>query len=347
MKGKRLVLRADASAQIGTGHVMRCTALAHSWKERGGDVTFVTTCRNECLLRRLHDAADDVVPVAQPYPDSGDQEAILRVLESHPKAYVVLDGYHFDPGYQDRVRQTGHRLLVIDDVAHLERYNADFLLNQNIHAERLSYHCNSDAELLLGTRYALVRPEFLVWRDWRRGTVEVARRVLVTLGGSDPNNVTLKVVRALKQLDVRDIEVKTLVGPANLHLDSLSQAIKTSARTFQLLTYVNNMPELMARADLAVSAGGSTCWELAFMGLPNIILVLADNQRGIGEGLAAAGVAVNLGWHEKVSDDRIAETLRELMQDRARRETMSAHGRQLVDGFGAARVAAAMLGDVG
>jgi len=283
----------------------------------------------------------------QPHPNPADKELIVQVLGRHADAWVALDGYHFDPVYQECVRRKGHRLLVIDDIAHLERYDVDVLLNQNIHADQLVYHLNPDASLLLGTQYALLRPEFLPWRSWQRQTRPVARNVLVTLGGSDPNNVSLKVVRALRRLDGFPLDVRIIAGPASGNLEELQAAIRILPGETRILTDVSNMPKLMAWADVAVSAGGSTCWELAFMGLPNIVLVLSDDQRRIGQGLGAEGVALNLGWHEEVSEGQIAEALGQLVEDRARRETMSARGRQLVDGRGAARVAAAMLGDVG
>jgi len=322
-------------------------ALAHSWRDRGGVVTFVTACGNERLLRHLQDAANEVLPLRQPHPDPDDQEALLRVLAIDPEAWVALDGYHFDSGYQARVRQTGHRLLVIDDIAHLERYTADVILNQNILAEQLVYYCNPDASLLLGTRYALLRPEFLLRCSWQRDTRLAARHILVTLGGSDPDNVTLKVLRALRQLDRFPVETRIVVGPASEHLEELEAAVRILPGETRILVDVNDMPDLMAWADLAVSAGGSTCWELAFMGLPNVVVVLSDDQRGIGDGLAAEGIALNLGWHEKVTEDQIAEALGGLVEDRPRREAMSARGRQLVDGRGAERVVAALLGKVG
>jgi spore coat polysaccharide biosynthesis predicted glycosyltransferase SpsG len=103
----------------------------------------------------------------------------------------------------------------------------------------------------------------------------------------------------------------------------------------------------MEWADLAVSAGGSTCWELAFMGVPTVVLVLTEDQNGVGKGLAAEDIAVNLGWHEEVSEEQIAEALRKLIEERVRREMMSARGRQLIDGQGAERAVAALLSDSG
>jgi spore coat polysaccharide biosynthesis predicted glycosyltransferase SpsG len=213
------------------------------------------------------------------------------------------------------------------------------VLNQNIDAERLAYDCDSDTELLLGTDYAMLRPEFQSWRGWQREIPEVARKVLVSMGGGDPDNVTLKVVQALRQTGISDLEARVVVGPANPHLEALRQATAHSTG-IELLYDVTNMPELMAWADVAVSAGGSTCWELAFMGLPSVVLVLAQNQRGIAQGLDETGAAVNLGWHEDTSVEQIKNALFQLMRAPAVLGEMSRRGQELVDGDGVKRVAA-------
>ena len=120
---------------------------------------------------------------------------------------VFLDGYHFNPEYQYAIKQAGHRLLVVDDTAHLDYYYADIILNQNFKAKDLKYPCSSKTRLLLGDRYVLLRSEFLAWRTWKRQIPDKARTVLVTFGGSDPHNMTLQIMNALKKVDISGIEV--------------------------------------------------------------------------------------------------------------------------------------------
>ena len=342
LEGKSLLIRADANAHKGTGHLMRCLALAQGWRGRGGRATFVTACESDGLRQRLSDEGFQVITLERPYPDPADWEIASEVLAAHPAAWVALDGYHFDSTYQRQIREAGHPLLVIDDTAHLDHYYADVVLNQNIHAERLDYSCEPHTRLLLGTRYALLRSEFLAWRGWQREIPEVARRVLVTLGGSDPDNQTLKVIRALRQVDVDDLEAVVVVGASNPHFDELQSAIRDSQFAVRLVQNVTNVPELMAWADVAVSAGGSTCWELAFMGLSFIGLVLAENQQAIAEGLDVAGVAVNLGWGSNILPVHISADLEQLIHDQPRRRQMSHAGQELIDGNGSGRVVTAM-----
>jgi UDP-2,4-diacetamido-2,4,6-trideoxy-beta-L-altropyranose hydrolase len=336
--GNSLVIRADANAHMGTGHLMRCLALAQGWKARGGQATFVTTCESDMLCGRLSDEGFQVGKIERPYPDPGDSAITLQALVAHSDAWLVLDGYHFASDYQRQIKEAGRLLLVIDDTAHLAHYWADVVLNQNINAQGLHYACEPYTRLLLGTRYVLLRSEFLAWRGWRREIPEVARKVLVTLGGSDPDNQTLKVIRALQQMDVDGLEAVIVVGASNPHSRELRSAVRGSRRAIRLVHNAENMPELMAWADVAVSAGGSTCWEMAFMGLPAVILVLAENQRGIATGLDEAGVVASVGWHAGVSSSQVASTLRRLCKDQGLRRQMSRQGRQVVDGLGVERV---------
>jgi len=333
-----LLVRADAGAHIGTGHLMRCLALAEAWRARGGHAIFITACESDVLRRRILEEGFHVATLKWSHPDPSDWEMTSELLAEHPGAWTVLDGYHFDPAYQQRVREAGHLLLVIDDMAHLDCYHADVVLNQNLNAEQLHYSCDPETRLLLGTRYVLLRSEFLTWKGWRRQIPDAARKVLVSLGGSDPDNVTLKVIRALQRLGPEGLESIVCVGASNLHYRELELAVRDSTFPIRLERNVSNMPELMAWADVAISAGGSTCWELAFMGLPNIVLVLAENQRAVPEGLQDHGVAANLGWFASVSEGRLAQALADMLHDSNCRREMSQRGQRLIDAGGVERV---------
>jgi len=344
-----MLIRADAGPTIGTGHVMRCLALAQAWQAAGGQAMLLGYCPVELLQGRIRAAGVDFQPLAHRHPEAADLAATLGLLrtigsEANPVAatWLVLDGYHFDPAYQQAVRRTGCRLLVIDDMARLPRCHADLLLNQNLAAEKLPYACDEQTTVMLGSRYLLLRPEFLSRRPGRREIPEVARKVLVTMGGADPEDVTPRVVRALERLDLPGLEGKLLVGAANPRLESLRAEIERSGADLELLTNAEDMPGLMAWADVAVAAAGITCWEMALMGLPAAVLVVAENQLKIAEPLAEAGAVVNLGWHDRLTPEGIATELAMLCGDQDRRRAQSEAGRRLVDGRGAERVVAVM-----
>jgi UDP-2,4-diacetamido-2,4,6-trideoxy-beta-L-altropyranose hydrolase len=333
-----LVVRADASTRIGAGHVMRCLSLAQGWQAEGDRAIFLSHCESKNLSRHIEAAGIGFIRLETPHPNSADIERTLTLLREFETRWLVLDGYHFDPVYQEAVRKAGYRLLVIDDTAHWPDYHADILLNQNIHAGSLSYICDPDTTLLLGTRYVLLRPEFLIRPNSPREIREAGRKVLVTLGGGDPNNLTLKVIQALQKIDIPNLEVNVIVGPSNPHKKSLEDAILSAPCYMRILENATNMPELMGWADLAVSGGGSTSWELAFMGLPSVVLVMAENQRLIAEELDKMGVVSNLGWHERVLPSQVEQAVTRLLLSAEVRKRMASRGQGLVDGDGVARV---------
>ena len=342
-----LTFRVDAGTQTGSGHLMRCLALAQAWKDSGGRVTFITACQSKGWLQRLRGEGFDLILLTHPYPDPGDWECTKNFLATQPDAWLVLDGYNFDEAYQRKIKDGGHRLMVIDDMAQLKHYYADIVLNQNLGAEQLKYSCGSRTLLLLGARYALIRREFLVWRGWKREITDVARSILVTLGGSDTENQTFKIIQALPQANIPGLEATVVIGASNPHIDVLKTAAVRSPVPVRLITDALTMPELMAQADIAISAGGSTCWELAFMGLPNIVLVLSDNQVGIARELAAAGVAIDMGWSAEVTSNAISQSLSHIAQTPETRREMSHRGQQLIDGGGSKMVIELLKGKGG
>jgi len=329
---------------------MRCLALAQGWKDCGGTVTFLSHCDSDSLRRRITDEGFAFVSIERPHPDPGDLVHTLEILE-HLKPQnpefgprVVLDGYHFTPGYQRAIADSGCRFLAIDDEGSADHWYADMILNQNLHAHSGLYPSTEvHTRLLAGTQFVLLRQEFLEWMDWEREIPETAGKILVTMGGSDPDNVTLRVIRALNRLDGSELEVKIVAGPANPHIDVLEEELRRGSSALRLVPSVDDMPGLMAWADLAVSAGGSTCWELAFMGLPTVTVVLADNQELIAEGLEEAGAAVNLGQHADLSVEDLAQELKGLINSSTKRHRMADRGRLLVNGRGAYRVTKLLL----
>jgi UDP-2,4-diacetamido-2,4,6-trideoxy-beta-L-altropyranose hydrolase len=343
-----LLVRADADETRGTGHVMRSLALVHGWISRGGRVRFLSSCPNPTLRRRIQAAGAVVTEIGGYHPDAADLHATVAVVKETVSAlkqlpWVVADGYHFDTAYQNALRAAGCRLLVIDDNAHLPFYDADVVLNHGIHAFKLTYSCPLDTKLLLGTAYALLRPEFRQSAAVARSIPPIARKILVTLGGSDPGNATQKVIEALHQVKTSGLEVKIVVGPVNPHLQTLKRLVAESMGAITLETAVHDMASLMRWADVAVAAAGGTCWELACLGVPMVNIVVADNQKVIAAELEAAGVSVNLGWYHEVAASHIAAVLSEILRAPHRRAQMSIRGKTMVDGQGVSRVIDAML----
>lgn len=339
-----LIVRADAGSQIGNGHLMRCLALAQAWHAEGGRAIFLSHCESQAVRSGIEAAGFGFVPLEKPHPDPSDFRCSVALIKEVEAEWLVLDGYQFGPTFQKALRDMGQRLLFVDDTAHQPEYHANVLLNQNINSDRLAYRCDPDTKILLGPSFALLRSEFGAWYAWSREIPRIAKRVIVTLGGGDPDNVTLKVIRALDRIEIEGLEAVAVIGGSNPHLEELRHVAENASTGIRIEYNAKNMPALMSWADVAISGAGSTCWELAFMALPSLIIITADNQVGIAEGLSEAGSVINLGWFDRLPEQEISRSLLELLLAYDLRAQMSAAGRALVDGRGAARVTATMLG---
>lgn len=334
-----LVIRADGNARMGTGHVMRMLALAQAYRRRGGRVVFLAADIPDALVRVLegHQVAVNRVPAAPGSED--DARLAARQAAEEEAGWVVLDGYHFGPDYQAWLQSRGFKVLVMDDMAHLPSYHGHIIVNQNLHAPLCRYPVNNGTRLLLGPDYVLLREEFRRRRAQRRAVGLEARRVLVTMGGGDSGNFTATVIRALKKSRLA-LEITAVVGPANPHRSAL-QALANGTGT-RIITSPPSMADLMAWADLAISAGGSTVWELAFMGLPALLVTTAGNQAGIVDACARTGMAVNLGDPARLDEEDILQVVEQLIRSPVMRRRMAAAGAQLVDGGGCDRIIDAM-----
>jgi UDP-2,4-diacetamido-2,4,6-trideoxy-beta-L-altropyranose hydrolase len=312
------------------------------WQSTGGKALFVSHCDSDALNARIRDAEIETITPSASHPDASDLAIMQRLARDLAPAspWVVLDGYHFDPSFQRALKEEGFRLLVIDDTAHLPHYAADIILNQNFGAEALAYQCESDTRLLLGTRYTLLRSEFKQWSGWKREFPSRIRNILVTMGAADPDNATCFVLKALKSLGLPDAQVKVLAGPAFSHSEELSLISRNDPEAFEIVRNPSNMPDLMAWADVAITAGGSTLWELAFMRLPAAVVILADNQEQGAKALADAGAVYILG---KPHDPEFATRLGDFLHNSHRLEELALISGTLVDGYGAKRVIEAMM----
>ncbi len=193
-----LVLRTDASVAIGTGHVMRCLALAQAWGDAGGRAIFAMAQATPAVEQRLRNEGFEVARVEAQVGSVADAEETASLADAQGASWVVVDGYEFGAEYQANLKGRSMKVLFIDDNGHAAHYSADLVLNQNLHANEELYRSRElSTRLLLGPRFALLRREFTAWRGWRRVVPVVARKVLVTMGGSDPDNFTRKAVDEL------------------------------------------------------------------------------------------------------------------------------------------------------
>jgi UDP-2,4-diacetamido-2,4,6-trideoxy-beta-L-altropyranose hydrolase len=322
---------------------MRCLALAQAWQDCGGHCFFAMAESTPAVEQRLRSERIEIEQINASVGTAEDAEETRNLAGKKNAVWVVVDGYRFGSAYQLAIKAAELKLFFVDDNVHAETYSADLVLNQNLHANASLYARREPCtHLLLGPRYAMLRREFRPWRKWRREIPARGRKILVTMGGSDVDNLTARVIEAVGRLSNPSRETVVLVGGSNQHLRSIQASIQKES--MRLITDANNVPEWMTWADVAVAGAGTTFWEMCFLGLPGILLVLAENQEGVAAAADKMGIAGSLGKGTEVSSSTIAGKLEELLDSNDLRASQSGKGRNLVDGRGSERVVAFLSG---
>jgi UDP-2,4-diacetamido-2,4,6-trideoxy-beta-L-altropyranose hydrolase len=322
---------------------MRCLAIAQAWQDAGNQVTFAYCALPEGISDRLRREGMRLVSIHGPAGSEGDATETAEIASRMGALWIVADGYHFGSRYQESVKARGARLLFVDDNGHAEQYVADVVLNQNPHADESLYAAREPhTQLLLGTAYAVLRREFRKHERPLHAVPDVARRILIAMGGADPGNATAGVIDALREVTPEGATVRVLVGPANPRAAMLHERAQNCGANWLTVSASEEMPDLLAWASFAIIGAGSTLWETAFMGVPTVAIVLAPNQQKAAQLLELKGVVAAVHAEDLSDVKKSSGMLSRLLNDRGARSAMRAEGRRLVDGYGVCRVIDAM-----
>lgn len=276
-----LLIRADADPHMGTGHIMRCLALAQWARRAGVAATLMGRIAVPWVAERLKKDGLPFIPLDGAVPAVEKPEKLLGQIQTVPGAdWVVLDGYHFDTQCQKVVRHAGYKLLLIDDYAHLPEYSCDILLNQNLGAERLCY-AGDVGTFLLGPRYALLRPEFAEARERALARVlpPEPHTLLLTLGGGNCIKHLRRIAPCFMMSELAGRTLRIVRG--SMDTAEIQAALHGCPADIEVLHQVDDMPSLFLDTDLCITAGGSTCWELCCLGVPFLAVEIAENQRDL------------------------------------------------------------------
>ncbi len=336
-----VVFRCDGAPHIGLGHVMRCLSLADGLRREGfAHITFMSKDYDERILSKIREYGFEVETIPHRADPDEDLSRLIEIARRSDSPVVITDSYDIDAHYLKKLKEERVILVSIDDLAQIH-FPSDVVLNQNIYALEMNYSAESYTKLLLGQKYALLRREFLERRSARRMVEKKGGSVLVTMGGGDQDNQTLRVAEALGELDGSEgdgLVIHLVVGVGYQYHQQLCTASIAKNLRVNILQDPETLPQLMAQADLAVSAGGSTCYELACLGVPFITMSLADNQKRIAERLSEEEITEYLGYYQEVDTEDIMRAVEGLMGNYEKRKEMSTKGMQLVDGQGVERV---------
>jgi UDP-2,4-diacetamido-2,4,6-trideoxy-beta-L-altropyranose hydrolase len=338
-----ILIRCDGGLSVGLGHVIRCIALAVALRERGARVCFA-------MRDAVAHAADLVVaagfPVfAMPTASLDDESAplgqedlqsVVAAARRFQASVIVVDHCGADGRYFGGIKTRRLILAVIDDLELRDLRSADWLLNQNLWASTPTGKCAGIR--LAGAQFALLRPEFATAReDLHRPATKRDERVLVTLGGGDTIGPVGRILSALEAAG-RSLQVRCILPSQE------SQKLARRAANGVRVTIHTGVAELVSAmrwADLSISAGGSTCWELMCLGVPLIVLPLSPDQERNAHAIESAGCGRRIAAEQVIE---LGETVKLLLGDPAQRARMSARGLELVDGRGAGRAADSLLG---
>lgn len=286
----KIAIRTDAGPLIGTGHVMRCIALAQAARLAGHDVHLIGHVTVPWVKDRLLAEKITTTFLEGEAPDCESPQTLLAQISLLGEVdWVVLDGYRFHLDCQKAVRESGYKLLYIDDYAHLPEYSCDILLNQNIGAEQLCY-LGDIAERLLGRRFTLLHPKFLKARGKNIEKVfpQAPQRVLITLGGGDYTPFLSYVAQTIADSPYAKCEILVLQG--GVPVDTITDIFSSHSLRVKVLPPSSDLASFLLDVDLCVTAGGSTCWELCCLGVPFLVLQIAENQKYVVSNLVNAGL---------------------------------------------------------
>jgi UDP-2,4-diacetamido-2,4,6-trideoxy-beta-L-altropyranose hydrolase len=339
----KVVFRADASVKVGSGHVMRCLTLADALRAQGLDTYFL--CRPDpghlgtLIEGRGHRLA--WLPERSTLTsDAGDSSAVLA--GEAPWDWLVVDHYGLDAAWEAQLRGVARQIMAIDDLAD-RPHDCDLLLDQNLQKPGRYVGLVPDScTLLIGPKYALLRPQFAAARQALPARVGQVYRLLVFCGGADATGETLKALAAIGKLGRADLAVDVVIGQANPHRVAIEAACR-ALPDISLYCQVDDMAARMSAADLFVGAGGTSSWERCALGLPALVIATADNQVVQSEALARAGAQLYLGPAQSVTPERLSRLLGEILNLPDLLVHMAEQGQMLVDGMGVERVMKFML----
>lgn len=332
-------IRVDSNSIIATGHIMRCLSIARAIRKLNYRVLFISADENPRKL--LESSGFNFISLNTQWNDLEQEEDILiSVLKKYELKCLLIDSYHITPKYLEDLRK--HLKISYLDDMDLFLYPVDMLINYNLCYDQFGYEkkYNQFTKLLLGTSYAPLREEFIGVS--KKTTRRKVRNILVTSGGTDNDNVCGQIAKMLfDQSEFDNVNIHVVVGKFFTYKEIL---IDLSKNCSNIVLHENaNMSQLMQECDIAVSAGGSTLYELCSCGTPTILFSIAENQQPICYSANQKGVAVYAGHYCYEVAEKIVKVAVLLDADKQKREELSNTASSLVDGKGAQRIAEALI----
>lgn len=339
----KVAIRADASAELGSGHVVRCRTLARTLAQRGAEITFLSRDCPGNMLAVLGEEGWTVGRLPASLPDeAADSAAAIAALGGTRVDWLVVDHYGLGATWQRRMRSCTGRIMAIDDVAD-RPHDCDLLLDQNFSLDPVARYRGlvpAAAQLCLGPRYALLGGDYAAL-PYRTASSQV-KRILVSFGGADLADMSGLALAALSAPEFDGLHVDLVAGASYPYRARLETAAARRAET-AVLGPQPTLAGLLAAADLAIGAGGGTTWERARAGVPAVVITIANNQVPATRDLGTTGALLYAGPTETATIEELRTAVRALLADLNARQRMTETGQRMVDGRGAGRIAEILI----
>lgn len=326
-----VVFRFDASYEIGIGHLMRCLALSEELIKRGDRCYFLSKIDDERLIKKYN---VDYQKINTNTSLKKDLEMLIKFSNNNDVDWIITDHYKIDSKYVKEIKQNGFNVLSVDDTAQIHYYS-DIVVNQNIGAKKLDFSSERYTRFLLGPKYIIMRDDLL--QREKKSENDKVKKILVTFGGSDSGNFTLKILKMLDSIN-ENVEFLVVLGPLNSFYEDIKRYARKTDNEIKLIKSTEDMTKIYIESDIAISAGGITCYELAYFGIPNIIIPIADNQINSTKGLDETKVSIYLGERNMINAECLRKKIKELIKNDSLRQKMRRNGKKLIDGEGKKRI---------
>lgn len=339
----KIGFRVDAGPNIGIGHIMRCLSLAVEFRKQGYEVYFLSKMKDGIV--KIKESGFNVIQLNYKkttvlkeglYELQREAKEVIYAIKEYGLDLLFIDSYNVTEEYFLEIKPHVKKIGYIDDLNKFV-YPVDILINGNIAAEYMDYKKYSEDEvMLLGPKYNLLREEFRNLPD--KVINEEVKEIMITTGGSDPYNMSYKILKMiLDDEELKDLTINVIMGNGFSNKEELRK-IKEKNKNVILHENIKEISEIMLKSDIAISAGGSTLYELCVCGTPTLAFIMADNQEFIVKKMDELGYLKSLGWYYNLDDKKLIKLIKTFIKDYSLRIKLKNKGRSLINAKGVVRI---------
>ena len=342
---KQIAIRVDSGNIIGFGHAMRCLTIANQMKKHNYNVSIISSkeknnldqlfIKNGYKIYHVNNKKIDLRKIHEKY----DLEQTKKILKNINKKIdlLLVDHYSLGFNWEKSLRRLVEKIVVIDDLNN-RKHDCDLIVDQGLHhnmKKAYRHLVTNNCKILLGPKYAILRPEFHQIREKLPNQNKKIERIIISFGGSDPNGDTIKALDGIMKIKNREFRIDVIVGKSNLKYKKIMRMCEKMIKT-RCFYNVKKIASVMSKCDLAIGSGGSTTWERCCLGIPSIVCIASQDQNEATNILYSKKCIINLGQSKKIMPSDFANAIENMTYEKRRK--MRGECLKLVDGNGTKRI---------